>query len=178
MSKRSGETDIGSQIDEVLADHRVRVLGLVVDSIDEIMHGMTLGTRGLHNQVASWQEHGLLPELFHRLLEADFEIFVTADHGNIEARGAGKVAQGVLAETRGERVRIYGDRTIFLSTLTQMQTRAVAGATTGLPEDSYPLYAAGRSAFIAEGDVIVAHGGTCIEEVVVPFVQVARRGVS
>ena len=163
------------EIDEVLADHRVRVLGIVVDAIDEIMHGMTLGTRGLHNQVAGWQEHGLLGELFHRLLSAGFEVFVTADHGNIEAHGAGKVAQGVLAETRGERVRIYSDQAIFQSSLTQMQTRAVAGATTGLPEGTYPLYAAGRSAFIAQGDVIVGHGGACIEEVIVPFVQVARR---
>ena len=164
-----------AEIDEVLADHRVRVLGIVVDAIDEIMHGMTLGTRGLHNQVASWQEHGLLGELFHRLLSAGFEVFVTADHGNIEARGAGKVAQGVLAETRGERVRIYSDQAIFQSTLAQMQTRAVAGATTGLPDGTFPLYAAGRSAFIAQGDVIVGHGGACIEEVIVPFVQVARR---
>lgn len=164
-----------AEVDGVLADHRVRVLGIVVDAIDEIMHGMTLGTRGLHNQVASWQEHGLLGELFHRLLSAGFEVFVTADHGNIEARGAGKVAQGVLAETRGERVRIYSDQAIFQSTVAQMQMRAVAGATTGLPEGTFPLYAAGRSAFIAQGDVIVGHGGACIEEVIVPFVQVAWR---
>ena len=164
------------QVEQVLEDHRVRVLGLVVDAIDEIMHGMTLGTRGLHNQVASWQEHDLLGNLFHQLLTAGFEVFVTADHGNIEARGAGKVAQGVLAETRGERVRTYSDHAIFQSTLAQLKTRAVAGATTGLPEGCWPIYAAGRSAFIAEGDVIVAHGGACIEEVIVPFVQVSRRG--
>ncbi len=162
-----------AEIDEVLADHRVRILGVVVDAIDEIMHGMMLGKRGLHDQVASWQEHGLLGNLFHRLLSAGFEVFVTADHGNIEARGAGKVSQGALAETRGERVRIYSDRAIFQSTLAQMQTRAVAGATTGLPEGTLPLYASGRSAFIAQGDVIVGHGGACIEEVIVPFVQVS-----
>lgn len=164
-----------AQVDEVLADHRVRVFGLVVDAIDEIMHGMTLGTRGLHSQVASWQEHGLLGDLCHRLLTVGFQVFVTADHGNIEARGTGKVAQGVLAETRGERVRIYSDPTLLQSTLAQLTPRAVAGATTGLPEGRYPLYAAERGAFIAEGDVIVAHGGTCIEEVIVPFIQVSRR---
>jgi hypothetical protein len=162
-------------MDEVLADHRVRVLGVVVDAVDEIMHGMTLGTRGLHNQVESWQEHGLLGELFHRLLASGFEIFVTADHGNIEARGAGRVAQGVLAETRGERVRLYSDQALYRSTLSQLQGRGVPGATTGLPDGRYPLYAAGRSAFVDDGDIIVAHGGACIEEVIVPFVQVSRR---
>ena len=162
-------------VDEVLADHRVRVLGVVVDAVDEIMHGMTLGTRGLHDQVESWQEHGLLGELFHRLLASGFEIFVTADHGNIEARGAGRVAQGVLAETRGERVRLYSDQVLYQNTLSQLQGRGVPGATTGLPDGRYPLYAAGRSAFVDDGDIIVAHGGTCIEEVIVPFVQVSRR---
>ena len=30
-----------------------------------------------------------------------------------------------------------------------------------------------RSAFVREGERIVAHGGICIEELIVPFVQVA-----
>ncbi len=171
-------TDQLVQVDEVLADHRVRVVGLVVDAIDEMMHGMTLGSRGLHSQVTTWQEHGLLCGLFDRLLAAGFEIFVTADHGNIEARGTGTVTQGVLAETRGERVRIYGDQTLYQSTLDKLSASTVAGATTGLPAGRYPLYAAGRGAFVAEGDVIVAHGGPCIEEVIVPFVQVGRRAVT
>ena len=161
-----------AQVDELLTDHRIRVIGLVVDAIDEIMHGMTLGTRGFHQQIASWQEHGLLERLFQQLLTAGFDVFVTADHGNIEARGAGKVTQGVLAETRGERVRLYGDETLFQSTLTQLVARATQGLRSGLPSGRYPLYAAGRSAFVDDGDVVVAHGGACIEEVLVPFVQV------
>lgn len=166
-----------AQVDDALADHRVRVIGIVVDAIDEIMHGMTLGTRGFHNQVASWQEHGLLERLFDQLLTAGFNVLVTADHGNIEARGAGRVAQGVLAETRGERVRIYGDEALYQSSLDQLQSRATPGSRSGLPEGRYPLYAAGRSAFVADGDVVVAHGGASIEEMIVPFVRVTRKAL-
>jgi hypothetical protein len=161
-------------VDDALTDHRVRVLGIVVDAIDDMMHGMTQGARGLHSQVAVWQEHGLLGELFHRLLVEGFEIFVTADHGNIEARGAGKIADA-LAETRGERVRIYSDQTLFQARLDQMPSRALAGTTAGLPEGTFPLYSKGRTAFAADGEVIVGHGGQCVEEVIVPFVQVLRR---
>ena len=72
-------------------------------------------------------------------------------------------------------MRLYRDQVLYQNTLSQLQGRGVPGATTGLPDGRYPLYAAGRSAFVDDGDIIVAHGGTCIEEVIVPFVQVSRR---
>lgn len=44
------EPDLGRV--EVLASHpKVRVMGLVVDKVDKIMHGMALGSSGMHNMV-------------------------------------------------------------------------------------------------------------------------------
>ena len=34
------------------------------------------------------------------------------------------------------------------------------------------VYAAGRMAFVAKGDSVVAHGGRVLEELVVPFVRI------
>jgi hypothetical protein len=45
----------------------------------------------------------------------------------------------------------------------------------GLPESFLALIAPGRCAFIPEGESTVAHGGACIEEVIVPLVHVERR---
>src|SRR5258706_538350 len=59
------------------------------------------------------------------------------------------------------------------NTVDRTDSASVEGA--DHPEGQYPLYAGGRTAFVTEGDVIVAHGGPCIEEVIVPFVQVSRR---
>lgn len=160
------------EVDEIASGSQVRAIGIVVDAIDVIMHGMTLGTRGLHKQVATWAEQGVLEQLFSRLLGLGFEIFVTADHGNIEAFGSGKVMQGSLAETRGERVRIYGDETIFAKTVSELGDRAEVGPTAGLPAGNFPLYAGCRSAFVAKGSSVVAHGGRSLEELVVPFIQV------
>ena len=42
----------------------------------------------------------------------------------------------------------------------------------GLPGGYLPLLAPGRSAFVGEGERVVAHGGVCLEELVVPFVEV------
>jgi hypothetical protein len=163
------------EVDELASGSQIKVLGLVVDAIDEMMHGMTLGTRGMHCQVTSWAEQSVLPQLFDILLNQDFEIYVTADHGNIEAKGSGRVSQGALAETRGERVRIYDDLTLIQKTASDVASLGVIGNTVGLPSGMYPFYAAGRTAFTQTGVDIVAHGGICIEELIVPFVNVKRK---
>jgi hypothetical protein len=46
--------------------------------------------------------------------------------------------------------------------------------TIGVPEDYLALIAPARRAFITEGRQTVAHGGVCLEEVIVPFVSITR----
>ena len=43
----------------------------------------------------------------------------------------------------------------------------------GLPANFKPLFAGGRTAFVPNGDQVVAHGGVSVEELVVPFVRVS-----
>jgi hypothetical protein len=47
-----------------------------------------------------------------------------------------------------------------------------AGA--GLPDDYVPLIAPAMKAFVTDGKRTVAHGGACIEEVIVPFIRISR----
>ena len=129
----------------------------------------------MHTQVMLWAEQRVLPQLFDSLLNQNIEIYVTADHGNIEAKGSGRVSQGALAETRGERVRIYDDLTLMQKTAIDEASRGLVGTTAGLPSGMYPFYAAGRTAFTQTSVDIVAHGGMCIEELIVPFVNVKRK---
>lgn len=42
----------------------VRVAGIVVDTIDEIVHGAVLGKRGIAAQIESWCESGFVDQLF------------------------------------------------------------------------------------------------------------------
>jgi hypothetical protein len=44
----------------------------------------------------------------------------------------------------------------------------------GLPDDFHALIAPPLRAFVGDGRRTVAHGGICVEEVVVPFVTIAR----
>ena len=158
---------------EILSQPDVRVLGLVVDKVDKIMHGMELGAAGMHNQIRQWAEEGFMAQLLNALLDGGFAVFLTSDHGNIEAEGIGRPSEGAIAELRGERSRVYSDA-ILRSRVHQRFPDAIPWPALGLPENCLPLLAPHRSAFVREGERIVGHGGASIEELVVPMVQVER----
>ena len=162
------------RVERLVSDVRIRALGLVVDTVDRIMHGMVLGGAGMHGQVRQWTAEGFPAALLDRLLDAGFHVALTADHGNVEARGAGRIAEGALAELRGQRVRVFNDPTLRGRTAARAPG-AVEWPPTGLPDDYLALLAPGRTAFVAESERPVAHGGAALEEVIVPFVEIDRR---
>jgi hypothetical protein len=169
-----GDGDASSVLDSAIHPGKTKVVGLVVDKVDKIMHGMQLGSAGMHNQIKQWCHAGFLSTLVGQLLDYGYEVWLTADHGNIQCDGKGRPSEGVIAETRGERVRVYP---------TPELRAQVAGAfpfahewqPVGLPADYFPLVAGGRDAFVNPGDAIVGHGGVAIEEVIVPLVKFERR---
>ena len=170
-----GDGDAAGVLDSVIHPGKTKVVGLIVDKVDKIMHGMQLGSAGMHNQIKQWCHAGFLSALVGQLLEYGYEVWLTADHGNIQCVGKGRPSEGVIAETRGERVRVYP--------MPELRAQ-VAGAfpfahewqPIGLPADYFPLVAGGRDAFVNPGDAaIVGHGSVAIEEVIVPLVKFERR---
>ncbi len=154
--------------------HRTKVAGIIVQKVDRIMHGMELGERGMQGQVRQWAEEGYLASLISHLAERGFEVYLTSDHGNVEARGIGSPTEGAVADVRGERVRVYSDP--------EQRSRVAAEfpgslewSGSGLPKDYLPLLAPGRTAFVVKNRRIVGHGGISLEELAVPFVHVGRR---
>ena len=94
---------------EMIVKPETRVVGLIVDKVDKIMHGMELGATGMHNQVRQWASQPFMVELLDLLLDNGFQVHLSSDHGNIEAAGCGRPAEGAVADLRGERVRVYSD---------------------------------------------------------------------
>ncbi len=171
--KGLGEGTSLSEIEELLSYPKIRVVGFIIDKVDKIVHGMELGTAGIHNQVRQWATQGFMIGLLNLLLQNHFDVFITSDHGNIEARGCGQVSEGAIVDLRGVRARVYSDKVLRA----QVQKRfpdAIAWPPFGLPENFLPLLAPNRSAFISEGKRVVGHGGISIEELIVPYVQVRR----
>lgn len=169
-----GDGDAAGVLDSAIHPGKTKVVGLVVDKVDKIMHGMQLGSAGMHNQIKQWCQGGFLAELAGQLLEYGYEVWLTADHGNIQCEGKGRPSEGVIAETRGERVRVYPTPELR-SQVAGVFPFAHEWQPVGLPADYFPLVAGGRDAFVNPGDVIVGHGGVAIEEVIVPLVKFERR---
>ncbi|RLB88845.1 MAG: BREX-3 system phosphatase PglZ [Deltaproteobacteria bacterium] len=168
-----GDGDI-DKVREILSHPQIRVAGLVVDKVDKIMHGMELGAAGMLNQVHQWAMQGFMSELIDTLLDQGFQIFLSSDHGNIEAKGCGRPAEGAVADVRGERVRVYPDD-LLRAAVKERFPDAIEWPSLGLPEDYRALLAPHRKAFIRNGETIVGHGGISIEELIVPLIQIERR---
>ncbi len=168
--KKLGLGDPANLLDLISAP-QMQVLGLVIDTLDDILHGMVLGTSGMHNQVQQWLENGYLANLITMLQNHGYIIYLTADHGNIEAVGCGRLSEGSLADVREARVRVYPSP-ILRTQATAQVANTIEWSQMGLPTDYFPLLAGERTAFVAEGTHIVTHGGVTVEEVLVPFVEI------
>lgn len=169
-----GDGDAEAAMDRFINPAQTRVVGLVIDKVDKIMHGMQLGAAGMHNQIDQWCQGKYLTSLLNYLMRHDYDIWITSDHGNIESIGKGRPTEGAIAESRGERVRIYPTSELR-SQISSNFTFGREWQPSGLPDDYFPLVATGNDAFVNDGDRIVGHGGVAIEEVIVPLIKVERR---
>lgn len=147
-------------------------IGLVISATDELMHSAELlGDVGLHAGLDAWIGTGVLDTLVHRAIAAGFEVWATADHGNLEVTPESSAREGAFVESAGTRVRRY-------ATSTLRDGSGVIGDRwddiPGLPADEARrlLFAPGRTGW---GPARVSHGGLSLDEVIVPFAQVTDR---
>lgn len=153
-----------------LDDRRPSVLGLVIDEVDDRIHKERC-KMDVALWIRNWLATGFVDRLFSMLLDLGYSVYLTADHGNVDATGVGRPRQGVIAETRGERVRVYRSEALLADSAAQYPS-TVRLNVAGLPANFMPLFAGGRTAFVPVGEQVVVHGGISVEELLVPFVKV------
>jgi len=171
--KFSGDESINSIKKNTLFENKKKIIGIVINKVDDIMHGMQNGSLGMKSQIELWSRNSFLKDLISMLLERHYAIWITSDHGNIECHGNGTINEGSLIQTKGQRVRIYKDKA-FKKQLSQSNLYVHEWKPNGLPDDFYPVFAGGTTAFVKENKKIVTHGGISVEEVIVPFVKIER----
>lgn len=157
----------------------LKVAGIVVNFVDDQMHGMKAGMAGLNKMVELWLQQWRFVDKIDALLRQGFEIVLTADHGSQEAVGVGGINDGVKAETRGERVRIYNTEHTQQSTASAKKETVVAwpGPSFGLPQNCFPILAKNTYAFKTKGESVVGHGGISLHEVVVPLAVITSKPI-
>jgi hypothetical protein len=141
---------------------------------DEIMHGSRLGWTGMSQQLRLWARKEFLAQTISELLDASYEVFLTADHGNLESVGEGTFSEGAMVDRAGERVRFYSDKTLQQNAVTILKERATAPKVKSLPDNYLPVVHRGQGAFFTKGDTGVCHGGLSLDEMLVPFIEISR----
>jgi hypothetical protein len=175
--KKVEDKSINDDFRDLIGDRSLKVAGLVINFIDEQMHGTKGGMSGLNAAVLDWLDTWQFTDKINILLDAGFEVVITADHGNQEAIGCGALKEGVKADTKGERVRIYDTDNSASSSYDLLDGKVLKwpGKKYGLPEGNYPLVSRGTHAFVKKGKKIVGHGGISLHEVVVPLAVIKRK---
>lgn len=153
-----------------------RAIGIVINAVDDLLHSShVLGSSGLHNNLAQWVKTDFLKRVLELLLNNEYQVFLTADHGNTGAVGVGQINEGVLVSEKGKRTRIYNSDSLRMNAVAKSPDSILWNSVT-LPTDYLPLLAEYNCAYTTKGTKEITHGGISLEEVVVPFIEVKSNG--
>lgn len=149
---------------------QTKIVGIVVNICDDLMHDELQGLSGLQQGIENWAKNMHLVKLLQKLQDRGFAVYMTADHGNTSAVAEGRfVKPGVLAEPASRRAVIYQSFADAIE-LDKFTTERYSG--TYLPEGyTAYLFDAGTS-YGDRGKEYITHGGMTLEEAVVPFVRI------
>ncbi|SFE40525.1 PglZ domain-containing protein [Thermoanaerobacter thermohydrosulfuricus] len=160
------------EINDIINNRNAKIVGIVVNIIDELIHSAILSIEGLYQNIQLWLEKSRMEDFLKKLISKGFEIFIASDHGNVASIGKGKLNEGLLVEKAGERVRIYESGIDYGRSLYDDKSFKCIGF--GLPKEYNFIICKENNAFGAQGEQMISHGGISIEEVIVPFVHISH----
>ncbi|NSW90673.1 MAG: BREX-3 system phosphatase PglZ [Firmicutes bacterium] len=156
---------------EVDIPYYIKIAGIVINFIDDLMHGQIQGQKGMYRDIASWARDGEFKRFVGGLIKRGFDVYVASDHGNVEAHGQGKPKnEGLLTEMTSLRARIYHD--FAVTDKVEENFKAFKYPGIYLPKDFQYIVCEENTAFGTKGKSYVCHGGMSIEEVIVPFIRI------
>ena len=147
------------------------IVGIVVKTIDEMMHKVTFGKKQMYENLKFWLEQKTnITEFVDKVIEMGYEIILTADHGNTEAKGVGSSKRKSIAVTSS------GQRAIILEQFHDTPiSNTVDFKTYSLPSKyKYKLFE-DNCAAVKKNTIVVTHGGASLEELIVPFIHIKEK---
>ena len=152
-------------VDEIPND--TTVLGIVCNDLDDIMHGSILGNNQLKTSTEQWIEKSRIVQYIKELKGKGFQVYITADHGNIEATGLKNLTlkEKVGSISRGKRHLHFTNETLLENFLGQNLSLAIG-------KKGLSVYLKQREAFTTENSQVITHGGSHLWEVIVPFISI------
>lgn len=156
----------GYDLDRLLPTDKF--IGIILNDIDDIVHGSTLGKKELMKDVDLFAMNGKLNNIIEKLFLLGFDIILTSDHGNTECRGMGQIkGAGVQIETRSNRMVIIDEN---MDVLDKVKENCIGYPGYYLPEGYRYFVCKNEESFDVRDTVVNTHGSLNIEEVIVPYV--------
>lgn len=174
-TKQLGNKDYQQEIKLKEAVVTKQIIGSVVISVDKFIHSSPSGLWSMTNELKHWLQQGFLKDFLSDLLDHDFDITITSDHGNITTTGIGGKRQGALIKTASKRTYIYDNQLIRDRVLNDYPKLGYPWKSAILPNDICAIVAKNHDSYAPKAQEIVSHGGASIQEVFVPYVRVKRR---
>jgi hypothetical protein len=146
----------------------VRIIGLLCKDLDDIMHGAILGDEQLRVSTEQWIRKSEIVSLVSKLQTSGFEIFITSDHGNIQASGVRNLTtkEKFGALSRSKRF-VHFDNDVLANDFMATNNDFNFG------RRGLSLYLRNREALTLEGKQVITHGGSHLWEVLVPFITIS-----
>ncbi len=148
----------------------VTKLAIVFKDLDDKMHGST-DYADLLMLTRNWMDRSKIAQVVEDLLSKGFTVFLTSDHGNIQAKGwrglQGREKLGTnKSGSRSQRHIEYAEQWLsdeFMANNPEMEDSVV--------KEAQALYFKNDLSFSNE-ESLVTHGGAHLLEVLIPFVEI------
>lgn len=147
------------------------IIGFVTLDVDDAIHSAKGGLKELNGNVRNWAKDSFLNQLLIKLIEENYSVFISSDHGNTEAIGIGEPND--YAEGRERRCRIYDDKK-KLDVVIEKYPQSKCWRPELVGGKYYFLLADENYAFSKKDEKVITHGGMSFDEVMVPFVRVDK----
>lgn len=143
------------------------ILGLVSNDLDDIMHGSILGNEQLKTSTEQWIVKSQIVQFVSSLKDKGYHIYITSDHGNVDAIGLKNLT---LNEKVGTLSR--SKRHIHFTNDTLMNNFLEKNNQLELGKKGLSIFLKQNDAFTTENNQVITHGGSHIWEVIVPFISI------
>ena len=149
----------------------IQCQAVIIMDCDEMVHSAQMGRRSMYYGMTELAKAGGLRKLTDRLLQKGFDVYISADHGNTECVGRGKLTgAGVETETRSHRM-------VVLKDFADKQGIQEKYGLMEFPKDYLPqeydyLVCPAGESLDNKGTTVMSHGGITLDEVVVPFIKI------
>ena len=144
---------------------------MVFTFIDDLTHNSLMTKRKLVRDIQECLEKISMADLLRKLFEQGFYVYLVSDHGSVFAKGNGVRISKDLVDQKARRYIISEHRALAEEDESEntvlVQLKHVIG-------DSWLLLLTGNVMFGNQNETCLTHGGSSIEEVVVPYVVVKR----